>query len=83
MIRWKQAGMGFPDWGLEYNNPNFVKYAESYGVSGHKIEKSDSLPLVIEKAFRNGGVHLIDLPVDYTENVQHLISDLASHRSVI
>ena len=37
----------------------------------------------IEKAFQNGGVQLIDLPVDYTENVQHLISDLAKHRSVI
>jgi acetolactate synthase-1/2/3 large subunit len=83
MIRWKQAGMGFPDWGLEYNNPNFVLYAESYGVSGHKIEKGESLPLVIEKAFQNGGVHLIDLAVDYSDNVQHLISDLAKHRSII
>ena len=37
MIRWKQAGSGFPDWGLTYNNPDFVKYAESYGARGHKI----------------------------------------------
>ena len=29
MIRWKQANMGFKDWGLTYGNPDFVKYAES------------------------------------------------------
>jgi acetolactate synthase-1/2/3 large subunit len=34
MIRWKQANMGFKDFGLTYNNPDFVKYAESYGASG-------------------------------------------------
>src|SRR3546814_15801348 len=33
MIRWKQANMGFEDWGLTYGNPDFVKYAESYGRS--------------------------------------------------
>ena len=28
MIRWKQANMGFADWGLTYGNPDFVEYAE-------------------------------------------------------
>ncbi len=32
MIRWKQANMGFEDLGLTYGNPDFVKYAESYGA---------------------------------------------------
>ena len=31
MIRWKQAAVGLPDWGLEYGNPDFVQYANSYG----------------------------------------------------
>ena len=43
MIRWKQAGSGFPDWGLEFNNPDFVKYAESYGAIGHRVEATDDL----------------------------------------
>jgi acetolactate synthase-1/2/3 large subunit len=34
--RWKQANMGFEDWGLTYGNPDFVKYAESYGANGHR-----------------------------------------------
>jgi acetolactate synthase-1/2/3 large subunit len=83
MIRWKQAGMGFKDWGLEYDNPDFSMYAKSYGVTPHKILENDSLPLVIDEAFNAGGVHLIDLPVDYTDNVKDLISDLAEHEPVI
>jgi len=83
MIRWKQAGMGFKDWGLEYDNPDFSMYAKSYGVTPHKIHENDSLPLVIDEAFNAGGVHLIDLPVDYTDNVKDLISDLAEHEPVI
>ena len=83
MIRWKQAGMGFKDWGLEYDNPDFSMYAKSYGVTPHTIHENDSLPIVIDEAFNAGGVHLIDLPVDYTDNVKDLISDLAEHEPVI
>ena len=32
MIKWKQAHMGFSDFGLDVGNPDFVKYAESYGT---------------------------------------------------
>ena len=34
MIRWKQAVDDFPDFGLTFGNPDFVKYAESYGARG-------------------------------------------------
>ena len=83
MIRWKQAGSGFPDWGLTYNNPDFVKYAESYGARGHKISSAEALSETIDFSFRDGGVHLIDLPVDYSENVKDLITDLAEHKPII
>ncbi|MEM7509135.1 MAG: acetolactate synthase large subunit [Pseudomonadota bacterium] len=68
MIRWKQANMGFKDWGLEYNNPDFVKYAESYGAIGHRVGSSAHLTEVLETALSQPGVHLIDCPVDYSEN---------------
>src|SRR3546814_19627159 len=41
MIRWKQANMGFKDWGLTYGNPDFVKYAESYGAHGHRVRTEE------------------------------------------
>ena len=34
MIKWKQANMGLKNFGLDYGNPDFVKYAEAYGAYG-------------------------------------------------
>ncbi len=68
MIRWKQAEMGLEDFGLQFNNPDFVQYAGSYGATGHRIAATAELGPTLEKAFTTGGVHLIDLPVDYSQN---------------
>jgi acetolactate synthase-1/2/3 large subunit len=76
MIRWKQANMGFNDWGLTYGNPDFVKYAESYGAFGHRVESADHLPQLLQQTLSSPGVHLIDCPVDYAENDRILNRDL-------
>jgi len=76
MIRWKQADMGFPDFGLQFNNPDFVKYAESYGATGHRIAASGDLVPTLEAAFTAGGVHIIDLPVDYSENRRIIFDEI-------
>ncbi len=68
MIKWKQSNMGFADFGLDYGNPDFVQYANSYGASGHCLESAASLVPLIEDCFNAGGVHLIEVPVDYSEN---------------
>ncbi|TVR52124.1 MAG: acetolactate synthase large subunit [Puniceicoccaceae bacterium] len=76
MIRWKQAQMGFQDFGLSFRNPDFVKYAESYGASGHRIESTAALGETMENAYAAGGVHLIDLPVDYSQNGPVLFEEI-------
>lgn len=68
MIRWKQANMGFEDWGLTYGNPDFVKYAESYGASGYRVESAAGLPALLKQCLDTPGVNLIDCPVDYSDN---------------
>ncbi|WP_284281339.1 acetolactate synthase large subunit [Limnobacter litoralis] len=78
MIRWKQEHAGFPDWGLQFGNPDFVKYAESYGATGHRVESAAQILPLFEKAFKAGGVHLVDVPVDYSENKRVLIDELAA-----
>ncbi|CUK20068.1 Acetolactate synthase [Ruegeria denitrificans] len=83
MIRWKQSHAGFDDWGLEFNNPDFVQYANSYGATGHRIERTEDLVPVFERAFAAGGVHLVDLPVDYSENQRVLIDELAAKACLI
>ena len=68
MIRWKQANMGFKDWGLTYGNPDFVAYANSYGATGHRVQSADHLPKLLKQCLDTPGVHLIDCPVDYSDN---------------
>ena len=65
MIRVKQAAAGYPDWGLSFSNPDFVAYARAHGAKGHRVKSADALAPQIEACFAAGGVHLIDVPIEY------------------
>lgn len=83
MIRWKQGGMNFPNFGLDFTNPDFVKYAESYGAKGHRVTASGQLVGLIDQAFQDGGVHLIDVPIDYSENEKVFFEELKNKTCLI
>lgn len=68
MIQWKQEGEGLPKYGLDYGNPDLVKYAESFGATGHRPESVDDFKVILEKALDSKGVQVIDLSVDYSLN---------------
>jgi len=76
MIRWKQAVDGFEDFGMRFGNPDFVRYAEAYGAKGSRITAVDQLVPTIEAALAGGGVHLLDVPIDYSENTRVLVDEL-------
>lgn len=76
MIRWKQKQQKLPDFGLEYGNPDFVKYAQSYGAKGHRIQATEQFVPTVEQCYQEGGIHLIEVPVDYSENEKSLINEL-------
>jgi acetolactate synthase I/II/III large subunit len=78
MIKWKQAAEGFEDFGLSFENPDFVKYAEAYGARGARVAATADLTTALENAFLAGGVHLVVVPIDYSENKRVLIDELAS-----
>jgi acetolactate synthase-1/2/3 large subunit len=82
MIRWKQGGAGFDDWGLKFGNPDFVEYAKCYGASGHRLSSAQDLKVTIQQAFKTGGVHLIDVPIDYSDNKRLLIDELRKNHRV-
>jgi len=68
MIKWKQSNMGMKNFGLDYGNPDFVKYAESYGAIGHRVTSADSLLPTLQSCHAEPAVHVIEVPVDYSEN---------------
>jgi acetolactate synthase-1/2/3 large subunit len=76
MIRWKQQQMGFDDFGLDYGNPDFVRYAQSYGAHGHRVESAAGFAPLVTWCLQTPGVHVIDCPVDYSDNEQILLHDI-------
>ncbi|ESS41033.1 acetolactate synthase large subunit [Burkholderia cenocepacia] len=68
MIRWKQENMNFPDFAMTLQNPDFVSYAQSYGAHGHRVESADDLEPLLRECFSSPGVHVIDVPIDYSDN---------------
>ncbi|MFQ5738281.1 MAG: acetolactate synthase large subunit [Acidobacteriota bacterium] len=76
MIKWKQSALRLESWGLDYGNPDFVRYAESYGARGYRVESTDELIPVLQKCQKAPGVHLIEVPMDYSENVHDLTTAL-------
>ena len=75
--------MGFDDFGLDYGNPDFVQYAASYGAQGHRLESTSSLIPLLEQCFSTAGVHLIDVPVDYTDNDRILNHEIKEKSRII
>ena len=76
MIRWKQAVDGMPDFGLSFGNPDFVTYAAAYGARGRRVTSASELVPALEQAFSAGGLHLIAVPIDYSENIRVLVDEL-------
>ena len=76
MIRWKQSVDDFPDYGMTFKNPDFVKYADAYGATGHRVRAVDDLVPTLDRAFKAGGVHLVAVPIDYSENTRVLVHEL-------
>lgn len=68
MIKWKQEGAEFNNFALEFGNPDFVKFAESFGARGTRVESADEFKEKLKFALEAGGVWLIDCPIDYSEN---------------
>jgi acetolactate synthase-1/2/3 large subunit len=80
MIRWKQAVDHFADYGMTFGNPDFVKYAESYGAKGHLVGATAEIIPTLQAAFDTGGVHLVAVPIDYSENMRVLIDELGNRK---
>jgi acetolactate synthase-1/2/3 large subunit len=77
MIRWKQSEMGLNDFAMSLGNPDFVKYAEAYGAHGHRPRSATELASTLARCLE-GGIHLIDLAIDYSDNAHALGPEIAA-----
>jgi len=66
LIRLKQLDRFKRTSHVDFLNPDFVRYAESFGAKGYRVEAADELTAILEDAFRQNVPSVIDCPVDYS-----------------
>jgi acetolactate synthase-1/2/3 large subunit len=79
VLIWNDGGYGLIDWkqhntfqrssNVAFGNPDFVKYAESFGAKGYRIDRVADLMPTLRQALADDAVSIIDCPVDYRENL--------------
>ncbi len=70
LIRWHQMRhCGRPSH-VDFKNPDFVMFAESFGAKGYRVEAADELAPTLKQAIADDTVVIIDCQVDYSENMK-------------
>ncbi len=69
-IEWKQNIKFGRSFGVRFSNPDFVKLAESFGAKGIKIKSAGEFAPQLKKALEEGGIWVLDVKVDYSENLE-------------
>jgi len=70
LIKWHQDRRFGRDTQIDFHNPDFVKYAESFGAKGYRVESAADLLPTLQQAIADDTVVVIDCPVDYSENMK-------------
>nr|MDA8162564.1 acetolactate synthase large subunit [Desulfobacteraceae bacterium] len=80
ILVWVDGSYGLIKWKMEleinrhshtdFDNPDFVKYAESFGAKGYLIQSAEDLLPTLKKALADNTVSVVACPVDYSENTK-------------
>jgi acetolactate synthase-1/2/3 large subunit len=80
VVIWRDDGYGLIDWkqrnefgkpfGVEFGNPDFVAYAESFGIAGFRPTSADDLYPTLMRALEVDGPAVVEVPIDYRENLR-------------
>ncbi|TQM67906.1 acetolactate synthase-1/2/3 large subunit [Actinomadura hallensis] len=80
VLIWDDSAYGLIEWKMDldlgesshtrFGNPDFVKYAESFGARGHRVESADELLPTLRRALEEDAVSVIAVPADYSHNLE-------------
>ena len=62
---------------MTFGNPDFVAFARAHHAGGARVETAEGLVPALERAFQEGGVQLVAVPIDYSENTRVLVESSA------
>jgi acetolactate synthase I/II/III large subunit len=70
LIKWKmELELGHHS-SVDFHNPDFVRYAESFGAKGYRIERARELLPTLRRTLSDDNVSVIACPVDYSQNIK-------------
>ncbi|MFL6497359.1 MAG: acetolactate synthase large subunit [Nitrososphaera sp.] len=70
LIKWKMDMELGHHSSVDFHTPDFVKYAESFGAKGYRINRTDELLPTLKSTLEDDAVSLITCSVDYTQNME-------------
>ncbi|WP_088051319.1 acetolactate synthase large subunit [Virgibacillus dakarensis] len=70
LIEWKQLNKYDRTNAIAFTDPDFLTFAKSFGCKGIKVKHSDELLPALEEALASETIVLVDVDVDYSENVE-------------
>jgi acetolactate synthase I/II/III large subunit len=80
VVIWRDDGYGLIDWkqrnefgrpfAVEFGNPDFIAYARSFGIAGYRVESAQTLAQTLRRALDHDGPSVVDIPIDYRENLR-------------
>jgi acetolactate synthase-1/2/3 large subunit len=70
LIKWKMDLELGHHASVDFHNPDFVRYAESFGAKGYRIKQSNELLPTLKQALADDTASVIACPVDYSENIK-------------
>jgi len=70
LIEWKQQNHFGESSFVHFGNPDFVKFAESMGLKGYRVNSAAELIPTLKEALAQNVPTVIDCPVDYGENLR-------------
>jgi acetolactate synthase-1/2/3 large subunit len=70
LIKWKQINRFSRPAFTDFGNPDFVKYAESFGAQAWRVQAAGDLLPALQAALESGKLTVIDCPVDFGENLK-------------
>ena len=80
VVVWRDDGYGLIDWkqrnefgrpfGVTFGNPDFLDYARSFGIAAFRPSSAAELAPTLAKALEVEGPSLVEVPIDYRENLR-------------
>ncbi len=70
LIDWKLKNRFDASYGVEFENPDFMRLAESFGITGMRVNHASELEATLKKALSMNEIVLVEIPVDSSENLK-------------